>query len=347
MTRMAKDGQTQSKLPTYVYIAGRGHSGSTLLTLLLARHPEIAAVGELSLLTLQIARDQNTRWVGKCSCGERPVDCSMWGQVLREIEEEEGVNISDRPFSWRISDVGMEEEFRGAAPIRAPLIWLRNRLWRAHRHAQYRLPAVLGKLLSVYKPQAGWARNRCTLVSKLARVNDVNGVVDASKDPLDMLDVYDYATVPVKVIFLTRDPRGNVWSILRRMTSKRSRAASVTSAANEWVKVNFRIWKLFQKLPAADRLHLRYEDLCRRPEAAMEELFRFVGFNPVDVINGSQLSANGLGSGHTIGGNKIRFSSEKLDIREDTAWSNNLSAEELETIRGITGSLATELGHEQ
>lgn len=347
MTSTSTNNSQHARLPTYVYIAGRGHSGSTLLTLLLARHPQVTAIGELSLLSLQIARDETTRWVGQCSCGERPVKCSMWGQVLREIEQEESVNISQNPFSWRISDVGMEEEFRKSAPVRVPLIWLRNRLWRVLRYAQYLSPAALGKLLSVYKPQAVWARNRSTLVSKLARVNDVSGVVDASKDPLDMLDVYRYSTVPVKIIFLTRDSRGNVWSILRRMKSMQTRASKIAAAANEWVIVNGRIWRLFQKIPSADRLHLKYEDLCRQPEVVMNELFKFVGLGPIDVVSGTQSNEDDTGQGHTIGGNKIRFSSEKLNIREDTAWSENLNVDELEAIRKVTVALSQELGYEQ
>ena len=107
--------------PTCIYIAGRGHSGSTLLTLLLARHPKVAAVGELSLLSLQIARDESTKWVGRCSCGERPLECPVWGPPLREIEAENGVDLATDPFGWRVSDVGMEEEHRRRAPFRVTI----------------------------------------------------------------------------------------------------------------------------------------------------------------------------------------------------------------------------------
>ena len=136
MTSMATAEPVPAGSPTYIYIAGRGHSGSTLLTMLLARHRDVEAVGEMSLLSLQIARDETTRWVGRCSCGERPIDCSMWGKVLSDIESEEGVDFKSNPFAWRVSDVGMEEEYRGAAPFRVPFVWLRNRFWRLIRADQ-------------------------------------------------------------------------------------------------------------------------------------------------------------------------------------------------------------------
>jgi hypothetical protein len=331
--------------PIYVYIAGRGHSGSTLLTLLLARHPRIAAVGELSLLPLQIVRDKSTRWVGRCSCGERTQGCPVWGRVIREIEQEEGVDFSADPFRWRISDVGMEEEHRGAAPYRVLGVWLRNRFWRLLRYLQYDQPAAVAKWVSAYRPQQTWARHRSIVVKKLAAANGVDAIVDASKDPLDMLDVYHYSTVTVKVIFLTRDSRGNVWSILKRLKPGQRRDKVVVPAAREWRKVNRRIWRLVCSIPKPDRLHLRYEDICRDPGAAVRNVFRFLGVEPVDVVNVAGTSPVSHAE-HTIGGNRIRFSGPALEIREDTAWRDNLSVAELRIIERITGPLSRKLGYE-
>lgn len=345
MTSKNTNGSSTGRVPTYVYIAGRGHSGSTLLTLLLARHPRVAAVGELSLLPLQLARDESTRWLGQCSCGERPLDCEVWGRLLSDIETEEEVDFRLDPFSWRVSDVGMEEEFRTSAPIRAPISWFRNRIWRVMRYWQYLSPKGTRRLFSFYKPQVRWAIRRSKLASKLASLHDVDAIIDASKDPLDMLDLYYYATVPVRVVFLTRDARGNAWSMLKRLKSEGSRSDAIRPAAKEWNKVNGRIWRLFQRVDPRYRLHLRYEDICREPAAAMNQLFSFLDLEPVDVVTDSGNTGADAGSAHTIGGNKLRFTSEPLRIREDTAWKNNLTSEELSTIDFVTGSLSRDLGY--
>lgn len=345
MTSMLKDPVLAKGRPIYIYIAGRGHSGSTLLTLLLARHPGIAAVGELSLLSLQLFRDEETRWIGQCSCGARPLECSVWGPILGEIEQEEGVDFETNPFLWRISDVGLEEELRGSAPMRAPLIWLRNRWWRVLRYAQYWSPRFLGKLMAFYKPQKKWARRRSILASKLALALDVDAIVDASKDPLDMVDIYHHSLLPTKVVFLTRDARGNIWSVLRRLKKGQSRADVVIHAATEWRKVNGRIWSLFKRIPAEHRLHLRYEDICREPDVIMQRLFEFLGLQAVDVTSNAGQSGLHAAPVHTIGGNRIRFSDEPLQIREDTAWRGNLTSDELRTIHKLTGRLSRQLGH--
>lgn len=332
--------------PTYIYIAGRGHSGSTLLTLLLARHPRVVAVGELALMPLQIARGENTKWVGECSCGERPLNCPMWGEVLSRIEAKEGISFADDPFSWRFSDVGMEEEYRGSAPVRSPFVWARNRFWRAIRYAQYKAPGLLRPITDIYKPQVRWGSNRSKLAIEIARVNGVDAIVDASKDPLDMLDLYENATIPVKIIHLTRDARGNIFSMIKHLKPDDSREGPVTRASNDWVKVNRRIWQLARQVPDADLLHVRYEEICRDPEGTTQRLFRFLGLAPHEVVGPRAVSDSGSDQGHTIGGNKIRFTNEQLRIQEDFRWRENLTEADLSIVRRICTPLSDALGHQ-
>lgn len=343
---MSQSSPAGGRQPTYIYIASRGHSGSTLLTLLLARHPRVVAVGELANLSLQLARDETTKWVGECSCGQRPVNCPMWGPILRRIEASDGADFAARPLAWRISDVGMEEEHRGSAPFRSPFVWARNRFWRVVRYAQYYAPSFLRPLLQLYRPQKAWGRNRSRLAIEIARENGVDAIVDASKDPLDMLDVYQNATVPVKVIHLTRDARGNVNSMIRHMDPDAPRRGPVTRASHEWVKVNRRIWKLAGQIPEEDRAHIRYEDICRDPAGTMQRLFAFLGLEDYDVVGEQASDGHASDQGHTIGGNKIRFTADKLRINEDFRWRDNLTAADLAIVERICEPMSDSLGHE-
>ena len=84
--------------PFCVFIGARGHSGSTMLELLLNRRVTVAALGELDQLPLQIFRDGvRTRWVGECSCGERPMDCSIWGEIIRQTSADHGIGPITKP----------------------------------------------------------------------------------------------------------------------------------------------------------------------------------------------------------------------------------------------------------
>lgn len=52
-----------------VCIASLPHSGSTLLSLLLATHPRVVALGEVRLQVAKLRRDPGKTEAGLCGCG--------------------------------------------------------------------------------------------------------------------------------------------------------------------------------------------------------------------------------------------------------------------------------------
>ena len=67
-----------------VYIASLPHSGSTLLSLLLAKHPRVLALGEVRLQIEKIRRDAAAAGEGICGCGARIRECALWGRFINE-----------------------------------------------------------------------------------------------------------------------------------------------------------------------------------------------------------------------------------------------------------------------
>jgi len=61
-------------------IVGMGHSGSTLLDLLLGAHSQIHGAGELA----RVKKDFHKR---KCSCGARAAECPVWKHVFKDFDE--------------------------------------------------------------------------------------------------------------------------------------------------------------------------------------------------------------------------------------------------------------------
>jgi len=323
-----------------VYIAGRGRSGTTLLSALLGNHPEICAVGELANLSLQCYRDENTRWQGLCGCGSRPFDCEFWSKIIESIKTEYGCDLKESPFSWRISDVGIEEEYRSAAKRKVPIAWLRNKIWRTFRQLQYSDVPFLSSLSKIYTPQRIWITNRQFVASRIADVSDCPVVIDISKDYLGMRDVNDYASLPTKIIFITRDCRGNIWSRVRKESDSVDRPRVLVRCAKNWVRVNRSILNRLKAVSDRDWLHIRYEDLCRDSEGTMKEVIKFIGLEYFSDILEFRDDVQ-----HTIAGNRIRFSGKTTEIREDFAWKSNLTVDELRTIEEICGPLAAELGY--
>lgn len=60
-----------------VFIASLGHSGSTLLDLLMGAHPRMVGLGEIEA-TLRLAHKPQHA----CTCGAEALDCPIWGRVL-------------------------------------------------------------------------------------------------------------------------------------------------------------------------------------------------------------------------------------------------------------------------
>ncbi|MFY8148131.1 MAG: sulfotransferase [Prochlorococcaceae cyanobacterium] len=73
-----------------LYITSRGHSGSTLLDLLLSGHSAITSVGEIKMLP---AADSSRKL---CSChGLDPQECPWWRQVQDHLVQSTGLRFED------------------------------------------------------------------------------------------------------------------------------------------------------------------------------------------------------------------------------------------------------------
>ena len=99
-----------SETPTIVYITSRGHSGSTLLDVLIGSHSQAVGLGEVEVLS---SRDR--RWsradrldVRACVCGASPTAaCPFWQGVEAALRAEAGIGLRELEL-----DSGDREIFR-------------------------------------------------------------------------------------------------------------------------------------------------------------------------------------------------------------------------------------------
>jgi hypothetical protein len=302
-----------------LFIAGSGHSGSTLLEMFLAGHPEMAAVGELHNLSHQIA-------IGRpCSCGVLPTQCGRWRAVADEIRARSGVDLFERPFAFRVS----RERPRN-------LLELAIRNWnRALYYAHFRggLPSRFGLPRLAFG--GGTLAANTELVSSIVRrLAGARILIDSSKDYVRVRERYSPAAPgSVKVVYLCRDGRGVVWS------DRKHHGASVWHAAKEWAKSQRRFRAMLRGVRAEDRLDLRYEDLCADAEGSLRRVCAWLGLPFAKVM--LELSPR---EHHTIAGNKIRLQ-RAMNVRVDEAWRRKLSAGQLRVFDLIAGAENRRLGY--
>src|SRR3989344_1951161 len=78
-----------------IYIAGLGHSGSTLLDLLFSEHARVLSLGEVSFVLSDKARsEEGTKEV--CSCGDVMESCVFWGPFLPTLRAQLGKSYSEK-----------------------------------------------------------------------------------------------------------------------------------------------------------------------------------------------------------------------------------------------------------
>ncbi len=74
-------------MPKIIYIAGLGHSGSTLLDMSLGTLPGVVGLGELK--TILDDRTRDNHYTSFCSCGKKATECEVWSRVPDSIN---GIN---------------------------------------------------------------------------------------------------------------------------------------------------------------------------------------------------------------------------------------------------------------
>jgi sulfotransferase family protein len=78
-----------------VFIASLGHSGSTLLDLMLGSHPRLVSLGEIHATITRFAEPQNV-----CTCGAPAESCPLWGPIREEWRRR-----PDRPYAEQYAAV--------------------------------------------------------------------------------------------------------------------------------------------------------------------------------------------------------------------------------------------------
>lgn len=301
-----------SASPDILYILSPSYSGSTLLTFLLATHPDIATIGELKASALGDIS------VYHCSCGALLTECGFWKQVKTGIQALGG----DLDFN----DFGTH--FRRAPAYFRRLINL-----------AVRSPAVAVPSNALLKLAFGSRLNRILvqndrLIQVISRVQNGRVFLDGSKDPERLKQFLDRMGDRVKVLHLIRDGRGVTNSFMRHYQT------TMPIAVKEIVKTNLACNRVMEMVPKSNGLRLRYEDFCKAPEASLASIFRLAGLNPTPARRRSEPAE------FHILGNAMRLEFGK-PIKLDEKWRASLTPEDLRIFYSVAGDMNKDYGYSE
>lgn len=297
----------------FIYILGAGHSGSTLLTLLLGSHPRICTIGEVKAPAIAAPEDY------PCSCGERIVSCAFWRDLTSAVAAQ-GLRL----------DIG-----RGATDIRrAPTRYLRRMLRPLHRGPA--LEAVRDAALRLSPAWRGYREHFHALTTAVVRaacaITAKDVFVDSSKTGVQLKYLLSNPALDVKVIRLVRDGRGVALSY------RTSEGFTFEAGARAWRRANEEAETILAAAPRRGWHDLRYEDLCRDATGTLAALSAFIGVEPFDLRGYAAGPAQ-----HVLGNNKARLRAD--EIRLDERWRRTLTPADLDTFERIAGATNRRYGY--
>lgn len=301
-----------------VYICSAGHSGSTLLDMLLGSHPRCESIGELVHLPMDMAMN-NT-----CACGQPMTNCTLWPEVMRRL----GVDPRADPYAlnlgYSIPKVGDKQ--------RTSLMHrLKTRPKNAIKYAELRFGLEwLGGMLPEFEQGIV---NTQAVYERVRELTGKDVVVDSTKHYLRAAELYRKQPETTRVILLVRDGRGVYYSGLKRGFGRRY-------SLNAWNNhYRHALVILGKHVPESHRITVHYEDLVEDTRGTLEQLCQFLGIEYSDAMLDFRSTVH-----HNVNGNDMKFEST-LELRLDVAWKSKLEADDITYFERHAGELNRRLGY--
>jgi hypothetical protein len=279
-----------------IFIAGLGHSGTTLLGRTLGELDGFSFVGELFALPGRALMRSK-----QCGCGSALRDCEFW---LKVFEAAFGGMDRIDPVAWH--------HLRRDVRIRRLVHLLRP-----------------GGRRTLARRWSELSRGMEQLYAAIGRVTSNTVIVDSSKFPLCAYIASGIPSVDLYVVHLVRHPLASVYSWIRRKarraggdsgTHDHVRAASFSL---EWLHWHALSEILLRRRPGR-YVRMRYEDFVEDPAASIETILRLVGERGGERLPVRRGQVE-LTVGHSGPGNTARFQMGWVSLRVDDEWRSRMA----------------------
>lgn len=294
----------------HIYIVGAGHSGSTLLDIVLGSHEKALSLGEINNF------DQVVKGNKVCTCGKGVKNCNFWSKIINQYYESNG-GPTDLRAQSKSGVTKFLHQFFAFLILKIP----------------FKIPLSLYRIFAF--KMFSEAENSVELLQIIHQYSRKKYYVESSKSPLRMLLIYLTGKTDMKIIYLTRDGRAVSGSRTKR---KKAKYLPIPRKAKKWVLANKYSLASFKYIDKTDYIHIQYEALCRDTENTLNKLSRFIGLT-------NKLSADNIFSNkndHTFAGNPIRFNGE-FKLKEDVKWRERFTSDDLKAFNNIGYTLNKQL----
>ncbi len=308
----------------YIFICSAGHSGSTLLDLLLGAAGNGVSLGEITQLPKNIALDST------CSCGEKVSGCLFWQPALTEFSSRKGLDLWTAPYELDLGFIKAGDEIDRANQTAARM---------SARKLSYGMQFAAASIgLPGFAPGAARAlaaaHNKVELFDFILDRTAADYVVDSSKHYLEALQLYRAAPEATAIVLLLRDGRAVMNSGLKRNMDPH---AALSTWSRHWARAE-RV--LLNNLPSANLHRVRYEELVSSHETVLQRLLSDLGLESTQ-----DPGRHSNRERHVLNGNRMRFVKD-LEVIADESWRRNLDEGMLAFFDRHAGKLNRHLGYD-
>ena len=309
---------------------GYPRSGTTILGNLLGQLEGFFHAGELRHLWTRSFAAKAPR----CGCGRAFSECALWSSILLD-----GFGLVPTD-AYGTGWTGSVDPARVAE-------------WQRRTVSSRRLPWLLGRrgasrLLSGERRAYAGAASR--LYRAIAEHSGSRVIVDSSKLPADGALAAMLPGVETYFLHVVRDPRATLWSRLQKGSYRKrawplsAKPVRVVIEAVGWRAVDAAARSVCRRLGAGRSLVLRYEDFVHDPRGAVQSITKLLGEDAGDAAVSDE-GAAWLEVQHTVTGNRSRFQTGAVDIREDLAWTEKLKPLDVAVLNQLTGRTRRRYGY--
>jgi hypothetical protein len=288
-SELIREAKEAHIVPRIVSIVGVGRSGSTLIEGYVQKHTGAVGVGELAYIWERGCQDNEL-----CGCGKPFHECDFWQSIIK-----------DAFGTLREADVeSYASAFRTA----------RGSLTQSN--ASMRRPIT---------PDPLFVDVSRALYRSLARQTGGKVLIDSSKIAYFTANLIAADVGDISLLHIIRDPHGVAYSLLNPKPRPQARGGNTTMGKSTTIFHSMARWS-YRNAQASALRHatevpssiVAYEDFCRDPETVFAEIARVHGLSPRPAAHEQDW--------HSVSGNPIRFTDQKLTIRLDERWREKMPA---------------------
>lgn len=302
---------------TYVHLCCVGHSGSTLLSLLLGSHSSVVSLGEAGYLSEYLMRKK------LCACSLPIEECIFWVPVRDALRKQTGVDIIWQPVNFRLNFPNNKHAAKDFV-IGG---------WQLGFNTLAKNMPAFGRIGQLRNQLYKITENNFVLYDTVSQVTGRSVVFDTTKSIYRVKLLHLRQPTNFKIIYLVRDGRGVMNSYIKL-------GYSPSYAAAGWLVGNMCARGLLRTIPRSMQLFIRYEDLCADPKSVLTRVCEFIGIR----FEESMIAFRNYPH-HDISGNARLLQSPETEIINQETWRHDLSKWETRIFNIIGGILNRNLDY--